>query len=544
MHIEILNLGNFLKNISSGSMIDIAFPMLAFECEVSIPVEKEIDVYEEAILKFISIGLSKNSIRATLNITDSLCGSIFANLEGRGYITQTSGNNYVLSPKAENFLNDTEIINPEEGKKFGYMFISSIKKEVLWCFREGDIFNIHRADSQLLDYKLTKDKNESKTFDLFEPPRNKIEKAFSTFCRIQEMLEKREKGEISVEEGIELFADLEADLIETDYSDDSTDMKVNSIDKNAGMSSAASGKYKVRRLKTSLKRLFLQMRIIIDPSVPGGFSVESPFDFNGNDNEIFLRQIQWMMNPVHDVYIGQEKFSQFMNGEINKLLPIGAYNDISPDVFIRNELPILDKEKDKYANIYQNTFFIVKSMQKKNLNIMDKENIVGSFARKLIEPLMRRLFKTVPEKEIEAIGRWALRDFTERNDREAEKLKQSKMVKYFSEIIKVDRDVLPSDEVIFSAVKRLKHNLGNSIQEKLINLLVVRYYFHAQQIRQFFLYDGTADYIKIIAELNRIRNTVSHDDTGKPFTDEDYMYFSVKVFYAANRLLEALKKEE
>jgi hypothetical protein len=533
--IEILNLKNF-KNSGSDKGIDVAFPVLAIECEVSVPVEKEIDAYQEAVLKLILIGLTKNNIQKTLNITESLCGSILANLEIHNYIEDTS-NRYTLTPKAHNYLNGLEIIDPDTESKFGYILTSAIKKEPLWYFHEGDIFNIPRSDSKLVENKLTIENTEDITFESADVPGWRLEKAFSLYCRIIKIWEKNNKNDVPDEDIMDSFAGIEADLSEANYQDDSKELA------NEGKKNAISRNLKVRKLNRKPKKLYLQMRIVIDPSIPGGFSVESPFDLDGYDNELFLRQIQWIMNPVHNVFIGKDKFSEFMLKEINKLLPKNRMNTdkVDKDVYIRKNLPILYTEQDKYINVFEDTGMIIDLIQQKNLSLLVKENIVNSFNRKLVECLMERLFRTVSEENRKKINTQAYKDFTSiGNDKTT---MQNERIEQFAKVIGVDRNVLPQNTgVVYSAIKRLKHTNGNSIYEKLLNLIVYQYYQPSPQIRKFFQIEGIGDYIKIVYNLNDIRNSASHS-TNRHFTEQGYDYYIDHIFDVANRLLESLKEE-
>jgi hypothetical protein len=524
MSIEIINLRNF-KDTDNDKAIDVAFPVLAFECEVSVPVEKEIDAYQEAILKLILTGLTKSNIQKTLNITESLCGNIFANLEIRDYIVKTS-NGYTLTPKANIYLTENKISNPDTESRFGYILASAIKKEPLWYFHEGDIFNIPRSDSKLVEKKLTKENSEDETFKNAEIPGWKLERAFFRYCRIIEIQEN--KNITTEEEIIDLFTGIEADLSEADYQDESEksaeiDNEKNPVTKNL----------LVRKLRRSPKKLYLQMRIIIDVSVPGGFSVESPFDFDGYDNVLFLRQVQWIMNPIQNVYFSKNKFSEFMLNEIHKFLPKGIVN-ADKDVYFRGNLPILYTEKNKYKRIYEDTGMIFNLMHQNNPDLLTKENIVGNFSRKLIESLMERLFRTVSEDNRKKINTLAYDDFKRNGDM---------MVEHFAKVIGVDRNVLPPNaDTVFSAIKKLNYTNGNSIYEKLLNLIVYQYYQPSPQIRKFFQIKGIKDYLSIVYKLKEIRNSASHS-TDKPFTDDDYYYFIDHIFDVANRLLESLEEE-
>jgi cephalosporin-C deacetylase-like acetyl esterase len=172
-------------------------------------------------------------------------------------------------------------------------------------------------------------------------------------------------------------------------------------------------------------------------------------------------------------------------------------------------------------------------MNQNNLVLLAKENIVGDFSRKLIESLMECLFRTVPEEDRKKINTLAYDDFKRNGD----------MVEKFAKVIGVDRNVLPPNaDTVFSAIKKLPYTKGNSIYEKLLNLIVYQYYQPSPQIRRFFQIKGIEEYIDTVYKLNRIRNSASHS-TDKPFTDKDYDYYIEHIFDVANRLLESLEEE-
>ena len=80
MSIEILNMGKYETN---DQAIDIALPVLAIECEATPPMKNFLDPYEEAVLKFVALGLSAHGISKTLNTTESLTDDILTRLELR-----------------------------------------------------------------------------------------------------------------------------------------------------------------------------------------------------------------------------------------------------------------------------------------------------------------------------------------------------------------------------------------------------------------------------------------------------------------------------
>jgi len=536
MNTEILNLRN-LRYGENKKGIDVAFPVLAFECEVSVPVEKEVDAYQEAILKLISIGLKQKSVQRSLNITESLCGAILVNLEVHGYIEKKSGE-YAITPKASDYLNMFEITNPDTESKYGYILAGAIKKEPLWYFYEGDILNIPRSDSKLIENKLTIGNDEYNTFENADISGWQLEKAFLTYCKILDVREKY-KNDASNEEIIELFAGIEADLSEADYQDDDGEPDDND-------ETAVLKKSKVRKLKREPKKIYLQTRIIIDSSVPGGFWTESPFDFYGNDNELFLRQIQWIMNPLHNVYIGEKKFSEFMSDEIDQLVPNTVNLQADRDIYIRKKLRILYEDRDRYAGIFNDTGMIIDLMRRQEAHpsLLAKENIVSGFNKNLLECLFQKLFLTVPKDEKEKIYKRAYGDFTYLETTEDKTTVLSGTVKNLSRAINANPDILlKKTGRIYSAIKNLRFSNGNSIFEKLLNLIVIHYYKTTPQIRRFFEFEGIDKYIEIVDELNTVRNSAIHS-TDRPFTDHDYDYYIDNVFHAAERILRSLKEEE
>ena len=94
MSVEILNLRRFTEN---SHAIDIAFPVLAIECEATPPLENFLDAYEEAVLKFVSLGLSIHGISKTLNATESLIQEILTQLEIKKYLIKEKGKPWQLT---------------------------------------------------------------------------------------------------------------------------------------------------------------------------------------------------------------------------------------------------------------------------------------------------------------------------------------------------------------------------------------------------------------------------------------------------------------
>lgn len=93
MSIDVLSLRHFRPDENA---IDVAFPVFAVECEVSPPLEYQLDIYEETALKCVSLGLSAPGIAKTLNITLSLVEQILSKLDCEKYIIKHSGRQFGL----------------------------------------------------------------------------------------------------------------------------------------------------------------------------------------------------------------------------------------------------------------------------------------------------------------------------------------------------------------------------------------------------------------------------------------------------------------
>ncbi len=111
MNISILNMKRFEENERA---IDIALPVIAVECEATPPLQNYLDAYEDAVLRFISIGLSANGIAKAMNATESLIEEILSSLEKKKYATKTEGNPWQLKKQEktiwmERYLKENQI---------------------------------------------------------------------------------------------------------------------------------------------------------------------------------------------------------------------------------------------------------------------------------------------------------------------------------------------------------------------------------------------------------------------------------------------------
>ena len=101
MSIEILTLGRFEPN---DKAVNVALPVLAFECEATPPIENYLDAYEEAVLKLVSIGLSSHGIAGTMNATESLIEEILDNLEQKKYVEKEIGRPWKVTDDGKKYL--------------------------------------------------------------------------------------------------------------------------------------------------------------------------------------------------------------------------------------------------------------------------------------------------------------------------------------------------------------------------------------------------------------------------------------------------------
>ena len=290
----------------------------------------------------------------------------------------------------------------------------------------------------------------------------------------------------------------------------------------------------IRALKKSPKKLYLHMRIIIDPCYPGGYRAESPFDFGGIDNGYFLRQIQWL-EQSGSTYLGGEDFQTFLNREICKLSPSYKTSEKDFQVFVMERLPLLKIFRSRFPYIYEDMERIYSLMQRQN-SLLEKENIVNNLARSVVEGLFNAYFRNIDQAKLDQIQQKAFDD-----------------VRTYGYVIykkRICHNVgLPEDtfqwikeQYLRTVLGRLNYTYGNSIMEKFINMLVIEYHFSNIHIKQFLHQPDIIGKYGMIDKLNRIRRKVSHD-TDDRFTNDDYKFYMANVFNMINDLLEAFRED-
>jgi hypothetical protein len=530
VNIEIVKLRDFSPNKNS---VDVAFPVFALECEVHSPIENGLDAYETAALKLISINLSAKGIADTLNVTLSLAEQFLSNLNAKKYIAKKFGTPWEITEDGSKYLSGILEERLSDNSKFGYIFVSAIRKDVLQYFYEGDTGKITRSDVAVVKNKITlhNNENEEAVFESGELIKGwKLEQAYRRYLQNRK-LENRLKNEgTSIEEAQADYTALES-VDEADYDEPAPLVEKISTDRPGG------GKVLVRRLKREPVKLYLQMRLVFSPELSGGFTVESPLDLSGIDNEFFLRQVQWMRD-YGKVFFKNEKLSAFLKREAVKFGKGIPDDKKDKSVFILERLPLLAAEKERYREIYSDVGEIYELMHSGAPAL--KNAVINDYHTRLLEALFYHLFNTVQNKDtmLQKIKKEALAELKFKGEKYA--------IKSMTQNIGLNTDDLFGNDIFKNAVSRLDSpSRGNSLKEKLINLLVIYYYQSPAPIKKFIVLPELKRCVDIIRKLDDIRNRAAHyrENTPREITEENYNYYTEHVFNVAKRLLESLKEE-
>ena len=523
MNIDILNMGFYEPNEQA---IDIALPVLAVECEVTSPLENFLDAYEETVLKLVSLGLSGNGIAKTLNATESLIDEILTNLEWKRYVEREKGKPWMLTDDGKKYLDGTISDRSSSESQYGFMFINAIKKEVLPFFYLGDIGKISLFRGQSLPLKLTVEGDEKLTFKPIEVKQSKLRKAYKSYFKNLQVRKDLDEGIITKEEAIDIFADL-------DSFDEAEEEETLNECSETNSDSLKSNMF-IRPLKKAPEKLYLRMRIIIDPSYPGGYRAESPFNFEGIDNNFFLRQIQWL-EQSENAYIDGEILQDFLYREICKLSPSYKTSEKDFKVFVLERMPLLSLSRSKLPFIYEDMERIYFLMQRQNC-LLEKENIVNNLGRCVVEGLFNTYFRAIDLSKLSQIKEKAIDEVSTYG--------HVTYKKRLCRASKLDEDTLKwvSNRYINTILQRIDHTFGNSIMEKFINMLVIDYHLGNSKINRFLSNKNLGETYNLIDKLNRIRRKVSHD-TDECFTNEDYRFYMENVFDLINSLLEAFRED-
>ena len=518
MSIEILNMGRYSPNERA---INIALPVLAIECEATPPLKNVLDAYEETVLKFVSIGLSADGISHTLNAPKSLIEEILDSLERENFVSKEKGKAWMLTERGQKYISGIVEEHASENSQYGFMFVNAIKKEVLPFFYQGDLNQIPWYIGMPLPRRLTIEGDESKTFTNLPVKKAELRKAYRHYHRTLETAKQYNDGDISLEEATDLFEDLESldefnDLIDPNVSE-------------AAHTNKLQGNMFIRQLNCPAKWVYLTMRLIIDPQVPSGYKVESPFDLDGIDNSYFLQQIQWLA-ATGTTFIEEDPLDDFLTHEIKKLCPEYSMDEKDYSVFLLEKMPLLKICRNNFPNIYEDMARIYSLMQRQS-GLIDKENIVNNISRYVVERLLNGFFRGYKRDELRSVTGNALQDL--------EAYGCWRFTKQLLQQTSLDSTKISwSHKYLAATIGRMESTHGNSIVEKLINLIVLNYYLPTKEAARFLLSKEITDMYELTDRLNQIRRKVSHD-TETRFETEDYDFYISHVFELVNALLEA-----
>lgn len=522
MNIDILNMGKFAPNEKA---INVALPVMALECEAAPPLENYLDAYEETVLKLVSVGLSTHGIAVTLNATESLIEEILAHLEMKEYAAKETGKPWKLTDDGKKYLNGSMSERESKNTQFGYMFINAIKKDILPFFYQGDINQISLFRGGRLPAKLTVIGDEVKTFQDIIVKRPKLRDAYKSYIKNADTSKQYDEGEIDLDEAVDLFEDL-------DVFDEEEDVKtLESAERNA-QKELRSNMF-IRALNRPQKRIYLRMRIIIDPQYPGGYRAESPFDFNRIDNNYFLRQIQWLA-AAGTTFIGEEELNSYLTREIRKISPSYKSSDKDFSVFVIEKIPLLKTYKNKFPMVYEDMSRIYSLMQRQN-SLLEKENIVNNISRSVVESLFNAFFKGLKQDTLDMVSSKAKSDLDDYSCKS--------FISQLTQKTEMDPEKIRwGHTYLRGAIGRLSRTHGNSIVEKFINVVAVDYYIGTKESRRLLSNKNIQRLYELTDQLNKIRRKVSHD-TDERFGSEDYEFYMSNVFVLINGLLEAFREE-
>lgn len=522
VNIDILNMTRFDANAQA---IDVALPVLAIECEATPPLENFLDAYEETVLKLVSLGLSTNGISKTLNATESLIEEILTHLEAKKYAKREIGKPWKPTEDGETYLSGSVRERASSESQYGYMFVNAIKKEVLPFFYHGDVGQISLFRGFPLPLKLTVEGDEAQTFAPVKIKHAKLKKAYQAYFRNLDTAKNYDEGELSKEEAVDLFADLES-------FDEAPEEE--SEPERLETASVLKGNMFIRALDKKPTKLYLRMRVIIDPSYPGGYRAESPFAFGGMDNNFFLRQMQWL-EQSDTAYLDGEVMQEFLHREICKLS--SSHQNATKDfkVFVLEKMPLMGRYRSRLPTVYEDMERIYALMQRQS-SLLEKENIVNNLARCVVEGLFNTYFRSIGQDRLCQIQRKAL-DAVRTNGVAAYQERICKNVH-----LNEERLHWVNSKYFQTILNRMNKTYGNSIMEKFVNMLVIEYHLSDARMHRFLLQPDIEQKYNLIDKLNRIRRKVSHD-TEDRFTKEDYDDYMAHVFGLINSLLEAFRED-
>ena len=87
----------------NGNSIVALLPVWAYECEIHPPYARELDAYEDAVLKMVRLEMGINSIASALNASQSLIGTILSNLQNKDFVEKKKNQGWCITRKFPRF---------------------------------------------------------------------------------------------------------------------------------------------------------------------------------------------------------------------------------------------------------------------------------------------------------------------------------------------------------------------------------------------------------------------------------------------------------
>lgn len=543
MSIDILCKRKFKE---TKNAIDIAFPVIAIQCELTPPLESYLNSLERVVLQLLSCGKSIENIAKTIRLKEPIIQHILSVLNDKEYVEYKDAQ-YQLNEEGQNYLNGTVEERVSSDKKFGWMFYNPIMQDVLPFFWEGNIDKMNRWDNPDKPVRLLLNKNERETFKSSKSitiKKSKFFKAYKLLFRLKKIEEECQKEEIPQERKVQLFANLFS-LDEKEEKEEQEEKEQFQENQEENNNASLSKKIFIRQMTTEPRNFYLHMRIIIDPNSPGGYRVESPFYYSYD--ELFRKYIQLFIKKqsifLKKIILNEQSniektiLKDFLNGEIRKLAP--GYSDQEKDfnVFILEHIPKLASCNNHFSAMYDDLSEI-HSLMKRDSGLFAKQNIVSSLSSRVIEFLFNEYFKFMEQKELKKIKHVVLEklDYIQRFPGYMQRM---------CDYVGLPYHIL--DNITYNHFKnyilpQMTSSFGNSIETKFINMLVIHFYYsndyeHKLLYKFFHQLENIQKTYERIQILSDIRNKASHNDPKDQFAEEDYNIYMENVFLMINELL-------
>ncbi|HCT71481.1 MAG TPA: hypothetical protein DF409_11160, partial [Bacteroidales bacterium] len=161
-------------------MIDIAWPVVAYECAASKAMDKELDCLAEAILSFYKIGIADpDTISQNIRISTDLVKHIISLLAEKNLIMKDLSG---ISPEGQAYFKRTEEILFLNQKDFGYMIQNPFDGDIMPYFIKGQLplFGGFPETTAKLspEYDILKDSSSLKD------NKNALTDAYKQYCKI------------------------------------------------------------------------------------------------------------------------------------------------------------------------------------------------------------------------------------------------------------------------------------------------------------------------------------------------------------------------